>query len=122
MLYRFRFHTGSIKSFGVYPKKYGDVRFDSILVRLKDAFYLYFSYLYKCFDSILVRLKAASNKRAAGTGAGFDSILVRLKEYEYEKVSRHENGFDSILVRLKGRLHQKPAPVPVSVSIPYWFD
>ena len=60
---RFRFHTGSIKRLAA-EENYDDrVRFDSILVRLKEFVEVIDDQIKEGFDSILVRLKVTNTSR-----------------------------------------------------------
>ena len=55
----FRFHTGSIKRLSLLPRVLPFFRFDSILVRLKGCVRCFQYVANSCFDSILVRLKGS---------------------------------------------------------------
>ena len=100
----FRFHTGSIKRKAQDSSNYNHlIRFDSILVRLKDNIRFYKFSACGGFDSILVRLKEVEITDELATEIGFDSILVRLKVHSCLRVffAFRLARFDSILVRLK---------------------
>ena len=121
-------------------------RFDSILVRLKEA-----ENEWKEAWEMLFRFHTGSIKSASGLNLHdfsvecFDSILVRLKGSLDETIEvlasvfRFHTGsikrsvptdyspsaarsFDSILVRLKVTGKSDAAVRQALVSIPYWFD
>ena len=141
----FRFHTGSIKRKPLkIVKCLAELRFDSILVRLKVVMFFSTFSTASCFDSILVRLKVTHFNVDIFSDREFRFHTGSIKSQAVLLQVSRELRFDSILVRLKAmlgnmgdthtmsfRFHTGSikrlmfAHMPLkynSVSIPYWFD
>ena len=73
------------------------------------------------FNSILVRLKGRDNTLLYVILGCFNSILVRLKDRTGTFTSTGTLSFNSILVRLKGSMPET-LPAWSRVSIPFWYD
>ena len=98
---KFRFHTGSIKSYA--PISTGQL-------------------LALCFDSILVRLKAGLVASRVRVALRFDSILVRLKEIFSGRTHPSMQTFRFHTGSIKRCCRFKERELGPRVSIPYWFD
>ena len=79
MLCGFQFHRGSIKSMATGIGFVGTLCFNSIVVRLKGALRAAWAEHYGGFNSIVVRLKVAKVVYISAAILSFNSIVVRLK-------------------------------------------
>jgi len=142
-LFKFQFHTGSIKSSVSVSPSPNNLCFNSTLVRLKASTSIYQPPEFCVFQFHTGSIKSDLETRLGTPSDRFNSTLVRLKDRQEMQGFIDQLSFNSTLVRLKGGMKEYPdkffdcfnstlvrlkaamlrsRPDAEIVSIPHWFD